>query len=396
LLYNNGFLALTNSMVSGNSSLNRDGGGIFNDSSGTMTLTNSMVSGNSYSDYAGVDPNPSGGGGIYNRGTMTLTNSMVSGNSANSTDDSGGGIFNDNRGTLTLTNSMVSGNSTPDGGGGGIYNVGTMTLMNSTISSNTASGDGGGIINLNILKLINSTVSGNSISQKDPYSGGGGIYNGGIVTLTSSTISSNSTASHGGGIYNFGTLALANSTIVGNSASGNGGGIAQWFDGISNPSYPPIPLKILFCTIYANSSGSGKGGGLWTELSKKPAQSYPVLANSIIAANHAQQAPDISGPLITMGYNLVQNFAGASFADPQNLHFTDQQVQQLADLYIDPTLHKNGGPTLTLALSPDSPAINAIPPDACDLILVPTDQRGVKRPQGSGCDIGAYEYQLPG
>jgi hypothetical protein len=122
-------------------------------------------------------------------------------------------------------------------------------------------------------------------------------------------------------------------------------------------------------------------------------RSSPTLGNSIIAANHAQQAPDISGSLITRGYNLIQDFTGASFVDPQNLHFTDQQVKQFSDLYIDPILRKNGGPTLTLALLSGSPAIDAIPSDACDLILVPTDQRGVKRPQGSGCDIGAYEYQ---
>jgi len=81
------------------------------------------------------------GGGIFNVGTMTLTNSMVSGNNAGV---DGGGILNDVGGTLTLTNSTVSGNNAGDDAGG-VFNVngGTMTLINSTVSGNSC-GDGGG------------------------------------------------------------------------------------------------------------------------------------------------------------------------------------------------------------------------------------------------------------
>ena len=129
------------------------------------------------------------GGGIYNAGTLTLTNSTVSGNRALD----GGGI--DNAGTLTLTNSTVSGNSATNlyAAGGGIYNEGTLTLINSTISGNTALADdahgtgyGGGIDNAGTLTLTNSTVSSNSASTS-----GGGIYNGGRLTLTNSTVSGN-------------------------------------------------------------------------------------------------------------------------------------------------------------------------------------------------------------
>jgi hypothetical protein len=60
---------------------------------------------------------------------------------------------------------------------------------------------------------------------------------------------------------------------------------------------------------------------------------------------------------------------------------TDPKLSQLAD---------NGGPTLTMALLPGSPAINA--GDPAD--TPSTDQRGVPRPQGAGVDIGAYEYQF--
>jgi hypothetical protein len=51
-------------------------------------------------------------------------------------------------------------------------------------------------------------------------------------------------------------------------------------------------------------------------------------------------------------------------------------------------LQNNGGPTMTSALLSNSPAINTADNAACP----PTDQRGVPRPQGPACDIGAYEY----
>ena len=67
------------------------------------------------------------------------------------------------------------------------------------------------------------------------------------------------------------------------------------------------------------------------------------------------------------------------------------------DPLLDPEgLKANGGPTLTVALLADSPAIDAVPESACtdgEGNPVTTDQRGIQRPSGSGCDIGAYEAQ---
>ena len=95
----------------------------------------------------------------------------------------GGGIYNN--GTLTLINSTLSGNSTPNGGsGGGIFNTGTLTLTNSTLSDNFARSGGGAICNAGTLTVTNSIFSGNSAAN------GGGIYNpGGPATLTNSTSS---------------------------------------------------------------------------------------------------------------------------------------------------------------------------------------------------------------
>jgi hypothetical protein len=56
-------------------------------------------------------------------------------------------------------------------------------------------------------------------------------------------------------------------------------------------------------------------------------------------------------------------------------------------------LHDNGGPTPTIGLVLSSPAVDGVPLDACHDAtgIVITDQRGVARPQGAACDIGALE-----
>jgi hypothetical protein len=102
--------------------------------------------------------------------------------------------------------------------------------------------------------------------------------------------------------------------------------------------------------------------------------------------------------LISGGYNLIENTAGVTGLNAS----TDRQMTLLADLKIDSTLSNNGGPTPTLALLQGSPAIDAVPQQACGItftnpfgqnVTITTDQRGDARPDGSenACDIGAYE-----
>ena len=119
------------------------------------------------------------------------------------------------------------------------------------------------------------------------------------------------------------------------------------------------------------------------------AHNHQIIHNTIIANNHALTGPDLSGMIITNGHNLIQDFSGITFADPLNIHLTDLSGFTLPKLEIDPQLKNNGGATPTLALLPGSPAIDQIRRSAR---ANTTDQRGVKRPQGAACDIGAYEY----
>ena len=222
---------------------------------------------------------------------------------------------------------------------GGILNASTLTLTNSTVIGNTADVAGGiGNFSGSNLTLTNSTVRNNSAGI------GGGIVNAGTMTLTNSTVSGNSAATQGGGILDigFGTLTLTNSTVSNNTAS-SGGGIFLWLFG-----------KV-------------------------------ELTNTLVAGNIASASPDCGGlsSLTSLGHNLIGTSDGCSFTPATgDLVNVDPKLGPLQD---------NGGPTMTHALLFGSPAIDAGGDASCPA----TDQRGVSRPQGIACDIGAFEF-VPG
>ena len=292
-----------------------------------------------------------GGGGVHNEGTLTLNHSIIADN--NSGFGEGGGILNTTTGVITMNQTVLTRNGNQDlCNGTAIWNQGTITANNSSITENQVPnifcGVGSAVINFTgpdyrgTIILNNTTVSNNSP--------GGGIYNYGNLTLNNSTISHNvGDDSNGpGGIYNSidAILILNNSTITGNTTSGSGGGIFNISSGVV------------------------------------------TMQNTIVAGNTASNTgPDCSGSIGSSGYNLVSNAADCSFnattGDETNL---DPFLGSLQD---------NGGPTLTHALLPQSAAIDGGNPAGCkdqDGNLLTTDQRGITRPQGIACDIGAYEY----
>ena len=129
--------------------------------------------------------------------------------------------------TVTISGLTIQNGTAVDGGG--IANFATLTVLNSTLSGNSASFFGGGIYNTGMLTVMNSTLSGNSAT--DASGGGGGIENtfDNKLTVTNSTLSGNSAVLQGGGIDNSGTITIVNSTLTGNSAS-SGGGITSFND----------------------------------------------------------------------------------------------------------------------------------------------------------------------
>ncbi len=369
---NSGQLTFSDSTISDNKVYGKESS---INNSGTLTITSSTISGNS-----GYES-----GGINNSGTLTITSSAISGNSGYES----GGI--NNSGALTITSSTVSGN-TAQTEGGGIDNNGPLDITNSTISDNRAYGKGGGIFNSsgavnlgNPSLLTNSTVSGNMTTGE-----GGGIDNSGFFDVTNSTISANTTLTEGGGIDSPGELVLTNSTVSDNTALTFGGGIAV----------SPLFYTFDSCTIYGNTATQDGGGiAIYGNIPKvgnisKVRFLFPDgIGESIVAGNHAHTSSNISGVIRSHGYNLFQNVSPSTNFVPFNTYSTDMDVSTSTFLGIDPALRKNGGPTPTHALLPDSPAIDRIPPDVCQTTGITTDQRGAKRPRGNACDIGAYEYE---
>lgn len=362
-IWNRGTLALDSTTVAANTA--GAGGGIFSPW-GTLTLTDSTVEGNT----AGAD-----GGGIYqDLGVLTANDSMVRDNSAAS---DGGGIWISTPAMSTIANTEVSGNAA-GGKGGGIWGW-MLTVSGSSIRNNTAH-DGGGIASIVELSITRSTISGNDADGR-----GGGIWNHNSLTVVDSTLSGN-VATAGGGVANEGSgvVWLTNSTVSGNEALVSGGGLANWI-------MAPRGLFVENATVTGNRAAS-QGGGVWTAATVW-GSANSTFSNSVLGGNtlvgFEPEGPDCWGPLESHGYNLIQEASGCTIGGDTTGNILGQ------DPLLGPLLD-NGGPTLTHALLPGSPAIDAGNPSGCTDHLgnpLTADQRGVPRPQGAACDIGAYEFE---
>jgi CSLREA domain-containing protein len=269
----------------------------------------------------------------------------------------GGGIFASGTGTVTIRRCLTTNNRTDTGNnaGGGIWVEGGMHLIvdASTISDNWASHGGGGI-------AVRGVTS--------------------DLTLTNSTVKDNTTYSGGGLSIGDATAEIRNTTISGNEATSavyGGGGIAL---AVGNDK-----VTIAHSTIVGNTS-QGSGGGIRNQYAGSVTIRNTILANNIVT-NPSYTGPDCYAPLISNGYNLVEDTTGCTFTSgATDITGSDPALGPLAD---------NGGDTETHALLDGSPASNVIPggTNGCGTTYT-TDQRGVSRPQGASCDIGAFELVL--
>jgi hypothetical protein len=216
-----------------------DGGGIR--SAGVLTLTDCIISGNQAVGTEFVGGN--GGGVLNDRGTMTITRCTISNNSAHyftgSSGDcasgSGGGILNYSGGSLTITNSTISSNSclsedffgfcVSGASGGGVQNLGSMTIRNCTVSGNSVAGTGmvmmfgGGIANSGNLQTTSSTIAYNSASAENGAFGGG-VYNLAVSWRSNSGIIALNSAPTGPDFAGGGALHSMGYNIIGNNAGG--------------------------------------------------------------------------------------------------------------------------------------------------------------------------------
>lgn len=278
---------------------------------------------------------------------LTITDAYDDGSD---TDIDGGGILN--HGTLTVANSIITDNETVNIGGGIATSFGVLTVIDSTISNNEATGGGGLNVVFGTLIVTNSTISDNAATNQ-----GGGIDVNylGSLTMTNSTVSGN-TAEIGGGVNNVGEATIVASTITANTAGFWGGGIAN-FDLLDENA--PTTLTLTASIVAGNS----------------------------LSDNVEAEGPDIYGPVTTATYSLIgDDTASTGLTDGVDGNIVGTEVS-LVDPMLGP-LADNTGPTMTHALLSGSPAIDHIPALDC---AVDTDQRGVTRPQGVACDIGAFE-----
>jgi CSLREA domain-containing protein len=263
---------------------------------------------------------------VMNGGQLSLQNLVVTGGAVSTTSGIfGGGIQVDSASFLDLFNTTVTNNSAAFGGG--IYNLGTTALRNGSVISNN-NGGGGILSSRGNLFVTNSTIRNN---------GGDGIrVSKSSATIVNSTISGNSNS----GLDNEGgSVAVINTTISGNSS----GGISNYNEAILN----------LYNSTITNNNNTSRfsfndvAGGITNFAATVN------LRNTIVAGNlKFGSAYDLDGRFNGNNNNLIGSLSGASGSVGTGTDIVNPNPG------LGP-LQNNGGLTLTHALLPGSPAINA-------------------------------------
>jgi predicted outer membrane repeat protein len=364
-----GTLSVQNAILRNNNTYGVWAGGAIANIGGHLTIENSVLENNGARD----------GGAIYNDGTFSLTKTTLRGNS--SREGHGGAIYTTGELQNVITGSLFvsnrAGNALMFSQGGAIYVAGrrpgsaTLSVIDTRFQDNTAF-DGGAIRvegELSRVALINTTFSGNRAA-----SFGGGIDNRGVATVHGALFSNN-TAGFGGGMSNFGHLTLQNATLSGNTTTEEG--IIVNFD-------PGIAIieNVTFSDNVDTSSQAATSTLLQQsqQLLKLKNVVLQRGANGFLGGNCSVSSG--YAPIISEGFNLSDD-------DRCTPYFSQAGDKNTTDPLLGP-LTDNGGSLLTHLPQHGSPLIDG---GQCRP-NIPTDQRGVTRPQGVACDIGAVEVRV--
>ncbi len=347
------------------------------------------------------------GGGVHDTAGLTLTGVTFTDNAA---EGHGGGVYVE--GTASVVGSGFSQNTADSnvggfGGGGAIYAAGPLTVSGSTFQSNIAHGDGGdsggGAISSvgPSLSVDTSTFTGNT---SDRNAGGailtarivegGAIGDGNVISISRTTISGNG-APMGGGYANLAfdaAITITNSTITGNTSTFDGAIAASGDDATG------VSLKLVNDTITDNVIGeieqpiSGEAADANASGSPAHTAEIPVTTLSIdgtyrpfgtvITGDGSADDCMVTGDAGSQGYNYGDDDTCGFTASTDKASAASPQLGALA---------ANGGPTPTQLPATTSPLLDQIPPAACQVAI---DQRGITRPQGTGCEIGAVEVEV--
>lgn len=218
--------------------------------------------------------------------------------------------------------------------GGGIHNAGgQLSITHSTMAGNL--GNGGAIFNTGNMEVSRSLLHGNG----DAGGNGGAIWTSGSAKIVNSTLASNAGSSAGAIFASGAAVGVLNSTIAGNTST------------------------VLPAGIFASNGAT-------------------VTVRNTVLANHGTSScrEGVDSSIVDEGGNLV--WPATDTSCPDTIGHGDPRLGALQD---------NGGLTWTMALGEGSAAIDAALVASCPS----TDQRDVARPQGAGCDVGAYEADAP-
>jgi hypothetical protein len=383
------------------------------------------------------------GAGAVTVSGVTLENGKVAGG--------GGAIRTTAPAPLTLSDDLITGNTSlgePGDGAVSISTVGqtTVTVTGSTFTDNAAGGpgtatDGSGVGNggaisfdakpgaLNVAgsSFSKNTAGGNGGAGVSSGQGeGGAIFASGeiVVSISTSVFHANQAGGNGGaglssaeasgGAVDFAgesltsSFTVAASTFESNEAGGSagvGGGSGEGFGGGAEAGGEGA-ASFIDDTFLGNNANQGEGGALSTELpttlvndtltgnaatkgrggNLAVTEDTTTLKNTILAEGAAPTGANcysVGGTLTSLGHNLEDT-------TPSECGLT-AAGDKVGTPPLLAGLHDNGGPVPTEALEPESPAIDAGDDVGCPA----SDARGVLRPAGAACDIGAFEVATP-
>jgi hypothetical protein len=345
------------------------GGAIYN-YNGSVNAINCVFMSNSATALPSLsyNVNAARGGAVYNTGSFTasacsfLQNSAVGGSGVTGISSTWWGM------------SPLPGGAGGSGSGGAICNEGAMIIDHSLFASNSAAGAVGGRGGNGF------TGPGPAVDQTGGYGGpgadGGGaaVADSGSASMVDCTFTANTTVGGSGGDGGYGGYIWQ----YGWYPRGNGGNGGSGLGVINDTN---SLMRMTNCTVAGNTATVGSGGSGWNQGANGSAwggikSSGSGLMNSLLSSNF----PGGNGlaQLVDYGHNLSSD-ASCGFTNVGSMNNTDPKLAPLGD---------NGGPTLTMALLPGSPAI-----DFGDTSAAPfTDQRGFPRPAGLAADIGAFEF----
>lgn len=341
----------------------------------------------------------------------------------------GGGIASSAR--LTVKRSLIDGNlasgsTVAHGGGITVLTGGSLKLSGTTVADNSAVADtesgsafGGGVAAFGPATVTGSRIDGNVVSAKTVQ--GGGIHSEPAadegLTVTTTTVIDNAAlganSSQGGGIHALADLQLVRSTVARNSSQGTGLTVSTGFAGGVMAATGSVVNSTITGNIAASDAvavGGGSVGGLFL--------TNGTLVHSTIAGNTATVVGGVQLGAVQVRGTIIAGNAGGLTPDCQTIPQTTSAGRNLigdaagcgatfdngvggdkvGNDNVGPkvavivaklaALANNGGPTFTRALKPGSPAIDAAGGKPCNPAI---DQRGVTRPKGAKCDIGAFE-----